>query len=269
MVKYVTFDNNWPENWKYVYPYDQTELWGKHGNNIGYFYSFENRRIQSLKLITEVLKPGATILDVAAAQGNFSLWLAERGFRVTWNDLRTDLADYTRLKYEFGEIEYLPGNIFELTVDEQFDCVLIMEVIEHVAHPDEFLCKIFSMVKPGGYVVMTTPNGRYIMNTLPRFSDCKDTKSFEAVQFGPSSDGHIFLLWPDEVISLAEQAGFVVEHASQITSPLCAGHMKFHWILPLLPRAIVNGIEKSCTMLPNAVKTRLFSQTVARFRRSA
>jgi 2-polyprenyl-3-methyl-5-hydroxy-6-metoxy-1,4-benzoquinol methylase len=40
-----------------------------------------------------------------------------------------------------------------------FDAVLITEVIEHVAHPDEFLAKTAALVKPHGSIVLTTPNG--------------------------------------------------------------------------------------------------------------
>ena len=40
------------------------------------------------------------MLDLAAGQGNFSLALAERGYRVTWNDLRGDLEGYVRLKLD-------------------------------------------------------------------------------------------------------------------------------------------------------------------------
>ena len=37
----------------------------------------------------------------------------------------------------------------------------ITEVIEHVAHPDRLLQQAAALVRPGGYVVMTTPNGRF------------------------------------------------------------------------------------------------------------
>ncbi len=79
--------------------------------------------------------PGARILDVAAAQGNFTLTLAEPGYEVTWNDLRHELAEYVRLKHEHGVVHYLPGEIFGLDASEPFDVVLATEIVEHVAHP--------------------------------------------------------------------------------------------------------------------------------------
>lgn len=42
--------------------------------------------------------------------------------------------------------------------------VLMTEIIEHVAHPDEFLTRIASLVRPGGWVIITTPNGGYWRN---------------------------------------------------------------------------------------------------------
>ena len=46
-------------------------------------------------------------------QGNFTLRLAELGYRVTWNDIRQDLAGYVQLKWKTGDVTYRPGNILE------------------------------------------------------------------------------------------------------------------------------------------------------------
>src|SRR5439155_10644657 len=138
--------------------------------NRGYAYAYARRRDETLALIQKVAQPPQSILDVAAAQGNFSLALAELGYSVTWNDIREELADYVRLKYERGSLEFAPGNAFELGFENRFDIVLITEIIEHVAHPDQFLRQVAQLVKPGGHIVMTTPNGGYFLNRLPRFS---------------------------------------------------------------------------------------------------
>lgn len=266
IMKRVFIQESWPASWKYSYPYDLEEVYGEIRNR-GYAYAYDNRRQTTLRLLTQVLTPSATILDIAAAQGNFSIALAEMGYNVTWNDLREDLADYVRLKQDQGEIHFAPGNAFELNFPSPFDAVLITEIIEHVAHPDEFLRKAAQLVRPGGYIVMTTPNGAYFRNPLPKFSDCPDPSIYEAVQFRPNADGHIFLLHPDEIQTLATRAGLDVEEISLFTNPLTNGFMKLGPLLRILPRSLVNGIEAATQRLPAPVCRKLMLQMGARFRK--
>jgi 2-polyprenyl-3-methyl-5-hydroxy-6-metoxy-1,4-benzoquinol methylase len=137
-MREVIPDNGWPQSWVESYKYDREEVFGV-PTNWGYALAYRNRRQATLNLITETLRPGASILDLAAAQRNFTLHLAEQGYRVTWNDLRAELVGYVRKKkYEYGNVAYVTGNIFDLDFREGFDCVLLCEVIEHVAHPDKF-----------------------------------------------------------------------------------------------------------------------------------
>jgi 2-polyprenyl-6-hydroxyphenyl methylase/3-demethylubiquinone-9 3-methyltransferase len=123
------------------------------------------------------------------------------------------------------------------------------------------------LLKPGGIAVMTTPNGSYFRNTLPRFSDCPDPSMYEGVQFKPNSDGHIFLLWPDEVRGLATKAGLSVERQIFFTTPLTNGYLKTHHLLSALPEALVWMLEKAAQQLPNAIIERLMVHTAARFRK--
>jgi Methyltransferase domain len=125
------------------------------------------------------------------------------GYEVTWNDMRAELTDYVRLKQEFGTIHFAPGNAFSVELPSLFDGVLITEVIEHTAHPDELLGRAAQLVRPGGYVVMTTPNGTCFRNHLPKFTESSDPAVYESVQFKPDTDGHIFLLHPEEAEPLA------------------------------------------------------------------
>lgn len=259
---------DWPQSWKESWPYDAEEVFGPMSCR-GYAYAYANRRKQTLDLIQRVAPPGARVLDVAAAQGNFSLALAEMGYRVTWNDLRAELAGYVKLKWERGDIEYAPGNVFELNLAPDFDVVLITEIIEHVAHPDDFLCKISKLVKPGGHVVMTTPNGGYFLNRLPRFSDCADPSQFEAVQFKPNSDGHIFLLHEDEIRPLAERAGLKVKETRISTNFLTNGHLKTEAGLKLMPRLWVEMIEALTCALPGPLRRRLHTAMAVLLERPA
>ncbi len=263
-MKRVTPDPGWPQSWRHSYLYDLEEVYGQL-SNFGYAYAYQNRRDHTLALINEVLSPGARILDIAAAQGNFSIALAEQGYEVTWNDLRADLEGYVAAKHEFGSIRYAPGNAFELQFEHLFDAVLITEVIEHVAHPDEFLRNASSLVRPGGYIVMTTPNGAYFRNGLPRFSDCPNPSQFEAVQFGPDGDDHIFLLHADEIKKCAADAGLRIERLFHFTNSLTNGHIKLECLLKVLPRSAVNRIEVLSQRLPAILSSRLMVHTAVRF----
>jgi 2-polyprenyl-3-methyl-5-hydroxy-6-metoxy-1,4-benzoquinol methylase len=265
-LKRVHPSYEWPKSWRESYFYDLQEVYGEISTR-GYAYAYDNRRRRTLQLIKEVMPAGARILDIAGAQGNFALILAEMGYDVTWNDLRAELADYVRQKHEQGTIRFAPGNAFELNFPFLFDGVLIAEIIEHVAHPDNFLAKITKLVRPGGYIVLTTPNGAYFRNRLPRFSDCADPSIYEAVQFKPNSDGHIFLLYPDEIRLLAHRTGLKLDRFELITNPLTNGHIKLEPLLRILPKRLITAIESATQRLPEAVARRISTQITARFRR--
>lgn len=250
-MKRVEFNSSWPESVKLSHLYDALEFWGDR-SNLGYTYAYKRRFDTAIRLVGQAAAPPARVLDLAAAQGNFTLKLAELGYDVVWNDLRGELVDYVRMKYEFGSVNYLPGNIFEIAPEKigRFDVILATEIIEHVAHPDQFLTKLASLLNDNGTIVLTTPNGSYFRNRLPRFSDCPDPSVFETVQFRPNSDGHIFLLHPDELAAIARQAGLQVKQLVLFTNPLTNGHVKTGRLLRALPKRVVDICERLTRLLP-------------------
>lgn len=266
-MKKINFEPHWPESWKNSYDHDRLEIYHEQSNR-GYYYQYNNRFQQTLDFVKSVAKPGAKILDLAAAQGNFSLSLAELGYDVTWNDLRDELIDYVKLKYERGTIHFLPGNIFELKLAHQFDVILLGEVIEHVAHPDQFLKAVAQLLKPDGYLVMSTPNGEYFRNHLPKFSDCSDPSQFESIQFKPDADGHIFLLHLQEVESLANQADLKVIKIRLFNNPLTRGALKLETILKIIPKNWVDTIEKFTQAFPLFLSRKLHINTIILLTRS-
>ena len=215
-MKNLTYCETWPESWKYSYPYDCLEIYGQR-DSLGYAYAYRQRVKHTIDLIQSVAKPGAKILDIAAAQGNFSLHLAELGYEVTWNDLREDLIDYVK--------------------------------------------KVAEFVKPGGHIVMTTPNGEYFYNRLPRFSDCSNPEIFESVQFKPNSDGHIFLLHKDAIYQIAQAANLTVKKINFFTNPLTNGHIKTWLLLKFLPRSFVDWLESLTQQLPLRIRKRISNGT--------
>jgi len=48
-----------------------------------------------------------------------------------------------------------------------FDCVVAVEVLEHVERDADFVREVQRVLKPGGIFLMTTPNGDFVRNTNP------------------------------------------------------------------------------------------------------
>ena len=51
--------------------------------------------------------------------------------------------------------------------DGSFDCVMAIEVLEHVEEDDRFLAHVRRVLKPGGWFLMSTPNGDFLPNHNP------------------------------------------------------------------------------------------------------
>ena len=108
LMREVTEAPDWPDSWRRSHRFDLMEVYGK-APRCGYSYMYRARREAALAYAQRFLPPGARILDVAAAQGNFTLELAELGYEVTWNDLRSELVDYAKPKHERGIAREIVG----------------------------------------------------------------------------------------------------------------------------------------------------------------
>ena len=49
----------------------------------------------------------------------------------------------------------------------KFNCVVAVEVLEHVEEDDDFVREVHRVLRPGGVFLMTTPNGDSVKNTNP------------------------------------------------------------------------------------------------------
>lgn len=51
--------------------------------------------------------------------------------------------------------------------DARYDVAVAVEVLEHVEEDVRFVENVYRILKPGGYFIMTTPNGKIVPNTNP------------------------------------------------------------------------------------------------------
>lgn len=122
---------------------------------------------EAFDLLRAKVRPGANVIDVGSGQGAFAARLRDNGYNVTSVDKNQD--DFQAKDVEFVRIDFdIPGEIegFQEKHRDQYDVAIGMEVIEHVENPWEYTRFLLSLVKPGGVVMMTTPNTESIQSRI-------------------------------------------------------------------------------------------------------
>lgn len=102
---------------------------------------------------------GKTALDVGCGAGLLCEPLARMGAAVNGVDAAPENIDAANAHAILSglEIDYRAGEIAEQGLG-QFDVVCSMEVIEHVTDPAAFIAELARHLKPGGLLLLSTPN---------------------------------------------------------------------------------------------------------------
>ncbi|MFH1722174.1 MAG: class I SAM-dependent methyltransferase [Candidatus Altiarchaeota archaeon] len=119
------------------------------------------------------------LLEIGCADGSFLRFLKTKGWEVEGIEIAPELVEKARKVglsvQSIDAQEKLPFS------PESFDVVLAGEVIEHMVNVDEFLKNCRNVLKPGGRIIISTPNLVSLKNRIlmffggkPRFAylDC-------------------------------------------------------------------------------------------------
>ena len=133
----------WDEKWDQVrtqYPHDRALRRG--GKILAY--------VRSLRLDRPV------ILDMGCGTGWFASQLAQLG-PTTGVDLSEE--GIIQAKSQFPQVTFEAGDLYTMKLPERhFDVVVSQEVIAHVPDQDGYLEIAARVLKPGGHLIVTTPN---------------------------------------------------------------------------------------------------------------
>ena len=101
-------------------------------------------------------KRESNILEIGCGTGWLCVQLAEFG-RVTGIDISDEVLGKTATGVP--NITFVAGDFLHLELPvRQFDVIVTLEVLSHVADQTAFIEKIASLLRPGGYLALTTQN---------------------------------------------------------------------------------------------------------------
>ena len=126
-------------------------------------YSYTNKIISPLTVNSynllldefENYRSNNNLLDVGCGKGWFLLIGKDRGWNVYGTEFTMDAVEVCREK----GINISHGDLNQIDFKGVlFDVIMISEVIEHTSNPMEQFKNIYSLLRPGGLLFVTTPN---------------------------------------------------------------------------------------------------------------
>lgn len=114
---------------------------------------------RKFRKITDVLgsTEGLRCLDVGGDNGVISLLLRERGGHWSSADLEGESIESIRSLVETEVYELADGAAMPFR-DGEFDCVVIIDYLEHVVHDKEFAGELSRVLKKDGLLVVNVPH---------------------------------------------------------------------------------------------------------------
>jgi 2-polyprenyl-3-methyl-5-hydroxy-6-metoxy-1,4-benzoquinol methylase len=164
---------------------------------------------RAIELLRARVAPGARIADVGCGEGAFALRMADTGYSVCGLDV-VPAAEQAAAGLEYREVDLFDPAARTDFVEEHrgaFDAVVLLEVIEHVRNPWETLEFCRGLLRPGGVLLLSTPNITSFYSRF-RFLTGGRLHQFEASDL---SYGHINPMSALMVETVLRETGFRLE----------------------------------------------------------
>jgi ubiquinone/menaquinone biosynthesis C-methylase UbiE len=171
------------------------------------------------QLICPHLKAGSRVLEIGCGAGNLLLQATVPGSYPVALDLSMQALTFVRSRLEEVKSSAAAPSGFACTQaigeslplkDESFDCVLMSEVIEHLETPQISIREAARVLRPGGRLLITTPNYRSFWPVMEWAVD--------RLNMAPKMAGeqHISRFYPSSLKSLLIESGLNIEYAGSI-----------------------------------------------------
>ncbi len=132
------------------------------------FRSLQNLTPFRLSLISELIGDlrGKRVLDLGCGGGLIAVPLLEKGVEVTGVDLSAESIEAAKVASR-GRGKFIVGDICSLDFpSSSFDCVLIVDVLDHIPHFSKVLSEASRVLKSQGKLFVGTLNRTFLSHFL-------------------------------------------------------------------------------------------------------
>lgn len=154
-----------------------------------------------IKTINKYLKTGDSLLDIGCGAGTLVFFFANKVKNVTGIDVSKKAINKCIISKKNLKLNNVLFEVKNFPIDislVKYDFIIISEVIEHIKNDELAIKKIYSLLKPGGYALITTPSKNAPLFKL-RLADDFDRRV-----------GHLRRYTADELIKMCKKNGFEI-----------------------------------------------------------
>ncbi len=154
------------------------------------------------------------ILDVGCSEGNFGKLLMEQNGAEVWGAELSEQAAAVAA----GKLHKVFQGDFRTILPQlpsgYFDCLIFNDVLEHFTDPEIVIAQCRTILAPGGDIVSSIPNVRYIRNLF----DMVIRKDWEYKDSGILDRTHYRFFTQKSIVRMFTGAGFTVESCTGINA---------------------------------------------------
>jgi len=137
----------------------------------------------------KLIEPYMTVVDCACGVGYGSNYLGKLAKKVIGIDISKDAIAYAREKYQADNLLFIIGDARQIQMENNtIDIFVAIETLEHFKYADKFVHEIYRVLKPGGSLFLSTPDG----DASPNKPADEKTGDFHYCHYEKSELEHMF-----------------------------------------------------------------------------